>query len=195
MGMDTQTSVAVEPKARRTIFAGFKVAATEMWGANGLTDIGSRLSPPVRRATVEAITVETDFLPESYVLEWYQAVWEGPAGRSRDLYNQFLQRMMDHGFGRIRKFFLQMASAPMIIQKAAELWRHDHNTGDMRFERVDGNTAVVTLAEHAYLTTPIARASVVEIMRYAAASGRNSNVRASYVLESASKIRVTLTWE
>jgi hypothetical protein len=180
--------------ARRTIFVSFRSAALELWGEPGLRDIAARLPRATREATIDAVTVADAMLPESYVLDWYLAAWEGPTGRSTQAYKGYLQRMMDHGFGRVRRALLKLASAEQIIRKATELWQHDHNTGDMRFVGCEENRAHVTLGDHVYLETPLARASVVEIMRYAAALGRSRNVTAQGALDTPRLLRVTLTW-
>jgi hypothetical protein len=180
--------------ARRTIFVSFRSAALELWGEPGLRDIAARVPRATREATIDAVTVADAMLPESYVLDWCLAAWEGPAGRSTQAYKGLLQRMMDHGFGRVRRALLTLASADQIIRKAAELWRHDHNTGDMRVVSCEGNRALVTLGDHVYLETPLARTSVVEIIRYAAALGRSRTVTAHGALDTPRLLRVTLTW-
>lgn len=187
-------TTALVPQARRTIFAGFRAAALELWGEPGLAEIGALLPIEVREATVTPVTIHAEMLPEEHVLAWYQASWEGPAQRDKATYNRFLQGMMNHGFGKVRRALLQFANAQHITRKAAELWRHDHNTGDLRFVTGDEHHSVVTLSDHLYLSTPLARSSIVEILRYAGALGRSRDVRASYVLESPSLMRVELRW-
>jgi hypothetical protein len=189
-----QPDASVPPQARRTIFVGFRAAALELWGAPGLAEIGAKLPEDVREATVSPLSIHADMLPEEHVLAWYQAVWEGPAERDRTAYNRFLQGMMNHGFSKVRRALLQFATAQQITRKASELWRHDHNTGELRYVSGDERSAVVCLSDHAYLTTPLARGSVVEILRYAASLGHSGEVRASYTLESPSLLRVVLSW-
>jgi hypothetical protein len=182
------------PQARRTIFVGFRASAQERWGATGLAEIGARLPDDVREATLSLPSIHAEMLPEAHVLAWYQAAWEGPAGRDRNAYNRFLQGMMNHGFSKVRRALLQFASAQQITRKASELWRHDHNTGELRYVSGDQHSAVVCLSDHVYLATPLARSSVVEILRYAGSLGQNRDVRASYTLESPSLLQVVLSW-
>jgi hypothetical protein len=183
------------PQARRTIFVGFRAAALELWGAPGLAELGGRLPEDVREATVTPLSIHAEMLPEEHVLAWYQAAWEGPAARDRNAYHRFLQGMMNHGFSKVRRTLLQFASAQHITRKASELWRHDHNTGELRYVCGEERSAVVCLSDHVYLGTPLARSSVVEILRYAASLGQNRDVRASYALESPSLLRVVLSWQ
>jgi hypothetical protein len=190
-----QFEMQLRPQARRTIFVGFRTSAKEQWGEAGLADIGERLPHAVREATVTPVAIHAEMLPEEHVLAWYQAAWEGPAQRDKAAYNRFLQGMMNHGFGKVRRALLQFAGAQHITRKASELWRHDHNTGELCFVTGDEHSAVVTLADHAYLSTPLARSSLVEILRYAAALGYNRDVSASYVLESPDLLRVQLSWK
>ena len=74
---------------------------------------------------------------------------------------------MDNGFGRVRKLFLAMATPHLLAAKAAELWRHDHSTGDLVTERTSDSSATMILRDHAYLATPLSRLSIAEICRYA----------------------------
>src|SRR5690606_6138914 len=103
-----------EPCARRTIFTAFRRAAVDLWGEAGLQQIGDAMTEEARRRCIDSIVIEEEMLPERFVLEWYEHAWAGPARRDRDAYDRFLDRMMDHGFGRVRKFLLGMAT-PAII--------------------------------------------------------------------------------
>jgi hypothetical protein len=183
-----------EPTARRTIFAAFRHAAVDRFGEAGVRAIAERMTPECRAACIDAVVLSADFLPEKYVLEWYQAAWEGPALRDRAAYDAFLDRMIDHGFGRVRKFLLGIATPELIARKSAELWRHDHTHGELTHRMLGGTTFVLCLRDHPYLSTPLARSSIAEIYRHCTSLCRVSNVRASHRLEG-EVLEVRIEWQ
>src|SRR5690242_11418888 len=99
-----------EPCARRTIFVGFRRAALALWGEAGLAEIGQLLPEEVRVATVDNVVIVGEWQPERYVLAWYEAAMSGPAKGNRADFCAFIDRMMDIGFGTVRKLLLQIAS-------------------------------------------------------------------------------------
>ncbi len=183
-----------EPLARRTIFSGFRRAAIDLWNEEGLREIGARMSDDARLRSVDALVIQEEMLPERFVLEWYVAVWEGPAGRDRALYNRFLNRMMDHGFGRVRKFLLGMATPSLLLRKSAELWRHDHTHGELTYAPISAGSAHVRLTDHPYVETPLARSSIAEIYRYAVSLARVS-ATADHRLADERTLLVHISWK
>ncbi|HJL19868.1 MAG TPA: hypothetical protein RMH99_29665 [Sandaracinaceae bacterium LLY-WYZ-13_1] len=182
-----------EPFARRTIFAGFRKAALDRWGEGGLHAIAEAMSKECRRACIEPIVIGEPMLPERYVLEWYRAAYEGPARRDRAAYFGFIDRMMDHGFGRVRKLLLAMASPNLVARKAQELWRHDHTHGELALVESEPEGVVMRLCDHPYTETPLGRMSVAEIYRYAIALARARNVRSEHWLV-AGALHVRIRW-
>ena len=185
----TCASDPAEPSCRRVIFVGFRAAVLSMWGERGLEAIADRIDGETRRATVDPIVISGQWLPERYVMAWYEAVWEGPAGRSNADYLTFLDRMMDNGFGRVRKLFLAMATPHLLAAKAAELWRHDHSTGDLVTERTSDSSATMILRDHAYLATPLSRLSIAEICRYAVSLSHVDDVAVTHTMHEKNELR------
>ncbi|NUP13353.1 MAG: hypothetical protein HOW73_45525 [Polyangiaceae bacterium] len=179
-----------EPNARRTIFAGFRSAALKLWGDAGLAQVSALLTPEARTATIDPVVIAEGFLPERYVLEWYEAVWAGPAKRDRTAYNEFLDRMLDHGFGKVRKVLLGIADAHTLARKAAELWRHDHSHGDLVVLLEQENRIDLGLRDHPYVDTPLARASIAEIIRYVVHLSRAKDVEVQHRLEGTRELVV-----
>ena len=188
------TDAPDEPRARRTIFAGFRQAAIDLWGREGLRAIGDAMSEEARRRCIDAIVIEEEMLPERFVLEWYERTWAGPANRDREAYNRFLDRMMDHGFGRVRKFLLGIATPAVIGRKAGELWRHDHTHGVLTTRAIDDHAFELRLVDHPYVETPLARGSIAEIYRYAMSLARAKNVRSKHRLEDERTLLVQIEW-
>jgi hypothetical protein len=155
------------PCARRTIFSAFRAAALELWSEDGLRQVASHMSKECADETVDTVVIVKEWLPEDYVMQWYGAAWEGPAHRDRQAFLTFIDRMMDHGFGRVRKFLISFASVQMAITKVPELWRHDHTHGSVSARLISDREYVATLVDHVYITTPISRLAITEIYRHA----------------------------
>jgi hypothetical protein len=173
---------------------GFRAAAQEVWGKTGLQAIASRLDPETRAATFDPLVISRDWLPERFAIAWHDAAWEGPAGRRSADYLTFIDRMLDNGFGRVQKFFLESATPHAILQKGADLWRHDHTTGTLSVERKGQNEAVVTLRDHVYITTPLCRLTVAEIYRYALSLSLVDEALVSHTSNGASELVCRLSW-
>lgn len=183
-----------EPCARRTIFAGFRRAAVDLWGEEGLRQIGDAMSEEARRRCISSIVIEEEMLPERFVHEWYERAWAGPAQRDRDEYHRFLDRMMDHGFGRVRKFLLGMATPAIVGRKAGELWRHDHTHGEIVTRSMSDRSFELRLTDHPYLETPLARSSIAEILRYAMSLAHAKGVQGKHRLEDHRTLVVHIEW-
>lgn len=184
-----------EPVARRTIFAGFRQAALELWGEDGLAACAARLSAEARAHCIEPVAIKEEMLPERYVMEWYVAAWEGPAERNRQSYNRWLQRMMDLGFGKVRKLLLSFASVEMIARQSERLWSHDHSHGTLVTEMRSPVAATTTLSDHPYIDTPLGRASASEICRYAVSLARVGHVTCAHRVGADRSLVMELAWE
>lgn len=142
-------------------------AVVQLWGEDGLNAVGRNLPEDARQATVDSVVVLEDWLPERFVMAWYDAVMLGPAKDDRNLFRTFIDRMMDFGFGAVRKLLLQLASPEQMASRCADLWRHDHSHGTLSSKRIAQNVYLFVLEEHVYTTTALSRLAVVEIYRYA----------------------------
>jgi hypothetical protein len=183
-----------EPSARRTIFAAFRLAAVDVFGPRGIEEIGGLMSEEARQRCLDPVVVHEEMLPERFVLEWYECTWAGPASRSRATYHRFLDRMMDHGFGRVRKLLLGLATPVILAHKAAELWRHDHSHGELAFEMLGDRSLRARLSDHPYVETPLARSSIAEIYRYAMSLTRAKAVTERHFLADERTLTVHMEW-
>lgn len=165
-----------------------------MWGEPRLGEIGAHLPQEVRIATVDNPLIVGDWLPERYVMAWYEAVMAGPAKGDRSVFCTFIDRMMDIGFGTVRKFLLQMASPHHVAAQAASLWRHDHTHGTLTASRLGDLGFLFVLENHPYTTTPLSRLAISEIYRYATELTRTRNVTAWHVLKG-DDLHVTVKFE
>jgi hypothetical protein len=184
-----------EPCARHTIFKAFREAARDCFREDGLLALAARLSPECRQFTVDAIAISELWLPERYVMEWYEAAFAGPCDCDRARYVRFIDRMMDFGFGRVRKALAGVVSASRMLRMSTELWRDDHTTGTLLLLRCDTDTreALVELRDHPYATTPLARDTIAEIYRYCLSLARVKTVSQSHALVEG-RLQVTLRW-
>ena len=189
-----EPAVGDDPCARGTIFVGFKHAVEAIWGKQGLDTVAAALPSDVRVQTLETVVVNTQWLPEAFVLSWYEALWTGPCERRRDRFALALDRMMDLGFGRVRRVFLAMAQPSTIFERAPAFWRYDHTHGFLSVAA--GNTmARVCLRAHPYTENSLSCMAIAEIYRYCVALCRVRNVTSSHYRDEAGSLVVRLRWE
>jgi hypothetical protein len=180
--------------ARGTILMAFRDAALAMWGEPGLRDIGQRLPDEVRAKTLDVAAGNLDWVPENYVLAWYEAVWHGPCGQQRDAFLKYLDRMLDSGFGRVRKALLAVAKPSMILNRAPSLWQHDHTHGQLTVESLEAHSGKVKLSNHPYTSTSLGCMATAEIYRYCAALCRAREVTAVHYRDPSGALIVSLRW-
>jgi hypothetical protein len=184
-----------EPCARGTILVASRLAALKLWGKAGLDEIGARLSDDVRQATIEEIVVATQWLPERHVLEWTEAVWNGPARRRAPELRRWVDTRIDLGFGRVRVLLLKVITPAGLAERGASLWRHDHSTGIWRGATFEGR-GVITLSDHPYTTTEVGRLAIAEVFRYLVALVRGPrNVREEHAVDATGVLTVKLAWD
>jgi hypothetical protein len=183
---------ATEPCARKTLFVAFREAAQQLWGDAGLRDIARRLPDDVRRDTIESPVIAQKWLPERYVMAWYESAWSGPAEQQAARFRLFIDRMMDSGFGRVRKVLLARATPPQLLEQAPELWRHDHTHGELICD-IKPKMATLTLRDHQYTTTSLSRLAVAEIYRYAVSLSRTARTEERHKLVDGD-LQVVLEW-
>jgi hypothetical protein len=134
------------------------------------------------------------WMPEHYVTDWFEAAFGGPAQSNAAAFRTFLDRMMDHGFGRVRSFFLSMVTPQMLIQKAPDLWRHDHSCGELIVQTIAERHCVVLLRNHVYTKTALSRLAIAEIYRYALALSRAAGVEETHRLDDDGQLNVRISW-
>jgi hypothetical protein len=186
-----QPNETPEPKARGTIFLGFRAAAEDVFGKAGLEAVRAALSAPARERTL-GVVVANAMLPERDVLEWYQVVLDGPARGDDEAFRRFLRSMINHGFGRVRKALLVTLTPYQIMDRAAELWRHDHDTGTLECSHSPG-VGVLTLRDHVYTQTRVSRLAIAEIYRHCGNLSRVKKVTETHGMQPDGSLRVVLT--
>lgn len=181
-----------EPCAGQRVFVAARAAAVELWGDDGLREIAERLPPDARGALIDSAIINDKWLPERYVMAWQEAVWEGPA-RTRDAaFLRYVQRVVDAGFGRVRRLLVNLVTPATLCTRAAELWHDEHTHGEIS-ARPDGQLVVIKLRKHPYVMRPIARRVMAESLRYAASLTRAKQVTEAHRVEN-DALEVRLTW-
>jgi hypothetical protein len=182
-----------ESKARGTVFVGFRAAAIELWGEQGLRNLASALPDDVRSATIDHAVVSAGLYPERYTIAWFHAAYTVMSHRSDREFHAVLDGMMDHGFGRVRRALLRLATPGFLLDQAASLWRHDHSHGTLVTETRRGHGTLV-LTQHDYVWDAVARAALAEIFRYGVQLTGAQQVTAGHQLTNPNTLTVTLRW-
>ncbi|HEX5661641.1 MAG TPA: hypothetical protein VFX59_30835 [Polyangiales bacterium] len=182
-----------DSKARGTVFVAFREAALELWGESGLRTLASALPDDVRVATLDNAAASVGFYPERFTIAWFHAAYAVMSHRSDREFYAFLDSMMDHGFGRVRRALLRLATPGFLIDQAASLWRHDHSHGTCVSETSRGQGTLV-LTHHDYVWDAVARAALAEIFRYGVQLTGAQQVTASHQLTSPNTLAVTIRW-
>jgi hypothetical protein len=183
----------MEPRARGILLLGFVEAIQSLWGEEGLRKTTLRLPSDVHAATVERIVLAVEWVPEAYVVAWHHAVLEGPCARNEAELRRWIQHATDRAFGQVRRLLLRVVTPELLLRKAAELWRHDHTTGELASSR-EGKTALAVLHDHPYVRDPVASVVIAEVFRHILSLSHLKNVRETHKREGDSLV-VRLAWD
>jgi hypothetical protein len=181
-----------EPCAGQRVFVASRAAAVELYGDGGLREIAERLPPDVRGALVDSALITEPWLPERFVMAWQEAVFEGPARGSDDDFRRYVARVVDSGFGRVRRLLVNLVTPATLCTRAAELWQDEHTHGEISATPT-GHVVLIKLRHHPYVTRPIARLVMAESLRYAASLTRVKRVDQLHRIDG-DALEVRLTW-
>jgi hypothetical protein len=184
--------LSAEPCAGQRVFVASRAAAVEMYGDGGLREIAERLPPDVRGALIDSAILTEPWLPERFVMAWQEAVFEGPARGSDDAFRRYIYRVVDAGFGRVRRLLVNLVTPVTLCTRAAELWHDEHTHGEISAEP-SGKVVLIKLRNHPYVTRPIARLVMAESLRHAASLTRVKRVDQLHRVEG-DALEVRLTW-
>jgi hypothetical protein len=182
-----------EQCAKGTILVSMRSAAKLVWGEEGVAKLAKLLPREVRENTIDRMTLSVGWYPERYVLSWWEAAYAGPAGNKDAEFFKFLDVMMELGFGRVRRFLLKMASPRLVLEKAADLWSHDHSAGTLESVMKTDRSAELVLRDHIYATKSLSRSALAEIYRFAI-SLTGVNPKTKHALRPDGTFVVSLEW-
>jgi hypothetical protein len=164
----------------------------QLYGDEGLRAVGEHLPADVRAALVDSPLITESWLPERFVMAWQEAVFAGPVRGSDDEFRHYIAKVVDSGFGRVRRLLVQLVTPATLCTRAAELWHDEHTHGEISADPT-GHVVVIKLRNHPYVTRPIARLVMAESLRYAASLTRVKRVEQLHRLDG-DALEVRLTW-
>jgi hypothetical protein len=171
-------------------------AAHELWGKAVMDDIGGRVSPELRDLAFrpDAVIPTLSWIPERHVPDLYRAAWEGPCGKNELLLRGLVDKAMDLGFGRVRRALLNFVGPVGLMERASELWRHNHTHGALEVARTGPLRGHVILRDHPYNDSPIMRIVMAESFRYAVALSRAKTARETNQRIADGSLQVDIQW-
>jgi hypothetical protein len=185
-----------EQLTKGIVLHAMRLAVLDVFGEDGLADVATRVSSDTRVQTVEASASPLAWVPERFLVEWHEAVLEGPAKRDDAALCRVINRRIDFGFGRVRKALLGLVGPEGVAKRATELWKHDHTHGVFALVIAkDSQSAAGTLSDHVFCASPIARRALAETFRYIVQLSRGVKVaRETHGLQGDS-LTIRVTWE
>jgi hypothetical protein len=171
-----------EPLTRGIILHSMTAAIRELWG-DGASTTGPDFAP-------------LRWYPTRYIVEWNEAMMDGPSRGNEQAFRRTVARSMDLSFGRVRRVFLSFATPTLLAERATRLWKHDHTHGLLTVDtsqQSDGR-ARVTLAGHPFVATARSRIAIAEALRHVLSLSRASNVRESHAM-SGDALAIAFTWD
>ena len=181
----------MEACAGSRVFVASRVAALAMYGADGLKDIATRL-PEAARVVADNALITEKWLPEDWIMAWHDAVWHGPARTDDDAFRNYVRRVVDAGFGRVRRLLVNLVTPATLCNRAAELWHDEHTHGEIT-AHPEGNVVTIRLRAHPYVMKPVSRLVMAESLRHAASLTRAKDVNELHHLDG-DTLEVKLTW-
>jgi len=183
-----------EPAARATQLLAFRSAAITMWGTSGWQTIVDLLPPDTHDAlVVSGFVVAVGWVPERHLVRLAEAVYRGPAEGSVEVYREFVRQVIALGFGRVRRVFVQFAHPHSLLERAPELWRHDHTHGELTVAK-DEKSAIVHVTHEILTANALSRSTCAEMFRAALGLTRARDVKQEHGLDEAGRLRVLLQW-
>ena len=190
--MGAAEAASAEPCAAQRVFVASRAAAVELYGDGGLRETAERLPPDVRGALIDSALITDRWLPERFVMAWLEAVFAGPARGSDDELRRYIHKVVDSGFGRVRRLLVNLVTPATLCTRAAELWHDEHTHGEIS-AAPSGQVVVIKLRDHPYVTRPIARMVMAESLRHAASLTRVKRVDQLHRVDG-DALEVRLTW-
>jgi hypothetical protein len=92
-------------------------------------------------------------------------VWNGPAGRQAQVFRDFVALTIDLGFGRVKKFFLSMATPAMLAERSERIWREEFSTGRLKGTMLSSTLATLLLIDHPFTESAVTRVVAAESFR------------------------------
>jgi len=173
---------------RARTLQGFIAATREVLGEETLKRVCDDLSPRVLQALERD---GEDWVPLQDVISWCE---ESLRHADAETVRAFVRVMMDHGFGRVRRVLLQIATAHGVLRRASELWREEFTDGRLVAYATSPNTAIATLYEHRFLESGLLRSVVAESFRYTLELSGAADATEEHERDSDGPLIVRFSW-
>jgi hypothetical protein len=181
-----------EPHSHGTTFVSVVAAATHLWGEHALSAIAERLKPETRRVMLQEPLLAVSWYPSWMLIDWCQSVWEGPARRREPVFATFIDRMLDVGWGPMRRIFVGMLTPGLLASRAAKEWRNEHSHGTVEVD-LGERGATATFRDTPFIEVELLQFGLAESFRHLISLSRVPNVREAHRMENG-KLVVDLVW-
>lgn len=159
------TGERLASRARGHTLSAYSQATRELYGEEWQRRLASQLPKHVQ----VKLDQPPEWIPVEYAIAWMDAVWEGPMRQDRTELVRFVDRVLDHGFGREKRLLLTIATPPGVVRRASELWRGEMSDGRVVSYGTSPTSARFVLYDHPFLEHPLWREITAETFRYAVA--------------------------
>jgi hypothetical protein len=180
-------------RARGSVAIGMKAAAVELWGNDVVLSLSNQLSADARAAIFDGVLLPMDWVAEESILEFWRAAWEGPIAEREGPLASYVEKSVQHGWGRFHKVFVSLMTPALLAERAQKLWRHDHTHGRIEAS-MRGNSGVVRLVDHDYVRSTVGQRFIAASFHCIVAMSRASDVKSTYKLEERDVLTVRLSW-
>ncbi len=182
-----------EPCSRGTIFVAYREATRALWGDEAIERLVRAMPEDAGRAFLSTQSSD-EWVPERHVITIADAAWDGPCERDRVTFHRLIDQMIELGFGRVRRILLSLANPPILLRRAADLWREDHTHGTFGYVPLAVDAARITLRDHPYVDSPVQRDAFGEGLRYAMSLCNVRSVTAEATPAPPGALYVLLRW-
>jgi hypothetical protein len=173
---------------RARTLQGFIHATREVLGDEAYARVCAEVHPRI----LESIASDgEDWVPTEDVIAWCESALRTA---DNDAIRRFVDVMMNHGFGRVRRVLLQIATPHGVLRRASELWREEFTDGRLVAYATSPNSAVATLYQHRFLDSPLLRTIVAESFRYTLELSGATSVTEEHVSDDNGPLVVRLSF-
>lgn len=171
---------------------GFRTACEQMWGTSGTLETAAALPSDVRERTA-GIRPLPEWIPLGDLIAWHEAVWNGRAQHDEKVMFEHAHRTVDHGFGRVKRAVIGLASAATLAPRVAALWKDEYSTGSLAATALEPRSTTLVLSDHPYVQHELMRMIIAEVFRYVLSRTRTKNVSATHLVNG-NRLLVALNW-
>lgn len=137
---------------------------------------------------------EREWVPVEQIMSICECLWDGVMARDGAVLRRWTDGVLDHGFGRVSRLFLSIATPAVLVRRAADLWRGEFSDGRLVAYTTSETSARLSLHEHRFLETALMRDVVSESYRYAVCLTGATGARETHIMRDTGALTVDLTW-